>query len=44
MINFVNIGNNTIISVHKELEARLRSAGYDGNVEYVEFVGIKNST
>lgn len=44
MINFVHIGNNTILSVHKDLEARLRAAGFDGNVEYVEFVGIKNST
>lgn len=42
MVNFVNIGNDTIIAVHKRLEEKLRAAGYEGRVEYVEFVGIKN--
>lgn len=41
MINFVNVGNNRIISVHNELERLLRSAGVDDlHVRYVDYSGI----
>lgn len=40
MINFLNIGNNTIISVHKDLGKKLKEHGFDGKVEFVEYKGI----
>jgi len=40
MINFLNAGNNTIISVHKDLENILKKHGYKGKVEFVEYSGI----
>eukprot|EP00033_Pygsuia_biforma_P002623 GCRY01002903.1.p1 GENE.GCRY01002903.1~~GCRY01002903.1.p1 ORF type:complete len:430 (-),score=44.77 GCRY01002903.1:78-1367(-) len=48
MINFVNVGNTAglhaqgyIIAVHPKLGERLKEHGYKGDVEYVEFAGIK---
>lgn len=40
MINFLHVGNNTIISVHKELEGVLKKNGFQGKVEFVEYSGI----
>lgn len=43
MINFLNIGENRIISVHENLKDKLELNGVtDVNVEYMEYVGIKN--
>ena len=40
MINFLNIGNNTIISVNKELEKVAKKSGV--NVIYMDFKPILN--
>ena len=43
MINFLNIGNNTVISVNKDLEKKLKDNGIDIiNVKYFNCQPILN--
>ena len=41
MINFLNVGDNTIISVHPNLNEKLKKNGHNGKVIYVDYSSVK---